>query len=449
MCGETAIDDLIFECNGLGIDFLTRLRNRYLFEQRIKQYIEDDSFKACGYIMLIDIDDLKMINSYFGYEIGDAFLKIFVEFLSCNFREGYELFRLNSDSFGIISNHSPEEGNLEDNIATIISRCYKPWVINGIKVHSTVCISATYLSDCTGSMEEIYHNLDFAMYEAKEGGRNNYAIYHEETELIADRLFTNREIEKKLREAVYSSYQGFELYYQPIHSLQSGKVIGGEALLRFIDEEGYFIPPDSFIPVAERTGLIVPIGKYVLRHSVALCRNLLERGWTDFHISVNLSVYQLQQPDFSDFVINLMKEYDVPHQNIVLEITEGLAATNIDRIKDTCQRLKEKGIVFALDDFGTGYSSLNMVKTMPLDIIKIDKVFVDDVTSDEYAYHFIKLMTELGHLMDLWVCVEGVEEESQLEKCRNMGVDLIQGHIYQKAIPQDAFIAYLKGAVGE
>ncbi|CVK19310.1 putative bifunctional diguanylate cyclase/phosphodiesterase [Sporomusa sphaeroides] len=418
------------------IDFLTNLPNRYAFVREMEKALYEAETECFGYVILVDIADFRAINQGYGYETGDDLIIALAQFLIHNFSaENYSIYRMNSDDFIVLCHNPDHPGQLNQDIEAIIKRFQFLWAIQGRAIYCSVNIAAVYYPVDGKSTEDIFRNLDSALYQAKENGKNGFTIYCEEIENVSHIVLKNREIEKMLRIAVKENFEGLVVHYQPIYSSVANSMIASEALLRYITEEGRMISPAQFIPIAERSGLIIPIGEFVLRSSAQFCKEMIEAGNPDFRVSVNVSIHQWKMPGFDEAVMRILDEVNVPCKNIVLEITEGMAATNINRIYDACRKLREQGVKIALDDFGTGYSSLNMIRTMPIDLIKIDQTFTNDVATDEYTHLFMRLITMLGHQLGIAVCVEGVEEEDQLASCKDMGVDYIQGYLYHKPVP--------------
>lgn len=417
------------------IDLLTSLPNRYAFMRDMEKALYEAETEYSGYVLLIDIVGFRAINQGYGYETGDDLIIALGQFLIHSFAESYSVYRMNSDDFIVLCHNPKCPDQLGQDVEAIIKRFRFSWTIKGKSIYCSVNIAAVYYPADGKSTEDIFHNLDSALYRAKERGKNRFTIYGQEIENISHIVLKNREIEKMLRIAVKENFEGLAVYYQPIYSSASDDMIGSEALLRYITKDGRMISPSQFIPIAESSGLIIPIGEFVLRSSAQFCKVMIEAGMVNFCVNVNVSIHQWEMPDFFKTVIRVLDEVNVPYRNIVLEITEEMASTNINRIYQTCRKLREQGVQIALDDFGTGYSSLNMLRTMPIDLIKIDRVFTNDVSTDEYTHLFMRLITMLGHQLGIAVCVEGIEKEDQLIKCKDMGVDFIQGFLYHRPVP--------------
>ena len=290
--------------------------------------------------------------------------------------------------------------------------------------------------DDSKDVHEIIRLADIAMYESKKNGKNGYTFYDSCSKLNTARRL---DIENSMRQAVTSGIEEFVVFYQPVVDVRTGECSSCEALVRWDSKALGFMGPGDFIPLAEYLGLITSIGDYVLEEACRQCRYWNEHGIPDFHINVNLSVVQLLQKDVAETVARILKKTGVNPKNIVLEITESFAINDMDRVLDIIKGIKKLGPRIALDDFGTGYSSLNYIKQLPLDIIKVDKTFIDDIVDDEYAQAFIKLIVELSDTIDTDIIVEGVENEAQLNILKELGVDYIQGFYYGKPVPAYEF----------
>ena len=428
------------------MDFLTKLPNRYSFERTISALLQEATGHRAGYLMKIDIDDLRVINQDFGYDVGDLLLFHFSMFLQSMFSETHLLFRMDSGAFILIYTEPPQSGRLQRDIRKILARCERPWKIQEIELYFTVGISAAYYPSAARTVNDMHKILDSTLHRAKETGRNAYLVYKTGAELvkITSPTIQRREIERLLHDAIRKRYRDFELYFQPIYQPESGCMIGAEALIRYTAASSLMLSPAAFIPIAEQTGLIVPIGEYVLRSAARFLKKALKYENPDFFVSVNVSIYQLQQPDYCQRALAILDSRGVPYANVILEITESMAATNMARIRKNCQVLRRKGIRIALDDFGTGYSSLSMVRTMPIDLIKLDSYFVQGMARDELTHRFIRLITEIGHELGLVVCAEGIEKKEQLSISKSLGIDLAQGYLYSRAISENKFLQIMR-----
>lgn len=242
-----------------------------------------------------------------------------------------------------------------------------------------------------------------------------------------------------MRQAVASQINEFVVFYQPVIDAYSRECVSCEALVRWNSKALGLMAPGEFIPLAEYLGLITHIGDYVLEAACIQCRKWNERGYPDICINVNLSVVQLMQKDVVEHIKRIIKKTGVNPKNIVLEITESFAINDMERVIEIIDGLKEAGLHMALDDFGTGYSSLNYIKKLPLDVIKVDKTFIDDIVYDEYAQAFVKLIVDLSKTIGTQIVVEGVEQKEQYDMLKELGVNYIQGFLFGKPIPAYEF----------
>ena len=278
------------------------------------------------------------------------------------------------------------------------------------------------------SVSELIKKSDIAMYDAKKNGKNGFCYYSDGED---ENSYKKLDIEKNMRLAVEAGCNEFEVYIQPIVDTLTEQCIGGEALVRWNSSNLGFLMPGEFIPIAEHMGLIVNIGEYVLKSACLFCKKWSDRG-KNLRINVNLSVIQLLANDIVEVIKTTVRDTGIEPGNLVLEVTESLAINDMTRMKRIIKDIKKLGVKIALDDFGTGYSSLNYIKSMDLDIIKVDRTFTKDIAEDEYAQAFVKLIAELSKTLEVQVCVEGVEYQEQLGKLKELNINMIQGFYYGK-----------------
>jgi len=288
------------------------------------------------------------------------------------------------------------------------------------------------------NVEDLIRKADMVLSTAKKKGKNCVEFYNEKVE---DTSYYRLDLEQNMRRATLNSCNEFEVYYQPIirQDKDGAHCCGAEALVRWNSSELGFIPPADFIPLAEYLGLINPIGEHVLQEAVKRCKYWNDCGHPDYKVNVNLSVIQLLQPDFVSKVKQVLERTRIEPKNVTLEVTESLAINDMERMKRVLKQIKALGVRVALDDFGTGYSSLNHIREMPIDIIKIDRCFVESLSEDEFAGAFVKMIGELAKTIGVEVCVEGVEQRKQLEVLKDMNVKMIQGYYYGKPMPVTEF----------
>ena len=417
-------------------DFLTGLYNRMKCESDLKKIIKQsvkDGVK--GALMFIDLDDFKHINDGLGHQYGDVLLQQIAAGLQSIVGLRGKCYRMGGDEFVAIV--MPDMFSELERIANKVKDMFnKPWYLMETEYFCTMSMGIAVFPDDSKDVHEIIRLADIAMYESKKNGKNGYTFYDSCSKLNTARRL---DIENSMRQAVTSGIEEFVVFYQPVVDVRTGECSSCEALVRWDSKALGFMGPGDFIPLAEYLGLITSIGDYVLEEACRQCRYWNEHGIPDFHINVNLSVVQLLQKDVAETVARILKKTGVNPKNIVLEITESFAINDMDRVLDIIKGIKKLGPRIALDDFGTGYSSLNYIKQLPLDIIKVDKTFIDDIVDDEYAQAFIKLIVELSDTIDTDIIVEGVENEAQLNILKELGVDYIQGFYYGKPVPAYEF----------
>lgn len=417
-------------------DFLTGLYNRMKCESDLKKIIKQsvkDGVK--GALMFIDLDDFKHINDGLGHQYGDVLLQQIAAGLQSIVGLRGKCYRMGGDEFVAIV--MPDMFSELERIANKVKDMFnKPWYLMETEYFCTMSMGIAVFPDDSKDVHEIIRLADIAMYESKKNGKNGYTFYDSCSKLNTARRL---DIENSMRQAVTSGIEEFVVFYQPVVDVRTGECSSCEALVRWDSKALGFMGPGDFIPLAEYLGLITSIGDYVLEEACRQCRYWNEHGIPDFHINVNLSVVQLLQKDVVETVARILKKTGVNPKNIVLEITESFAINDMDRVLDIIKGIKKLGPRIALDDFGTGYSSLNYIKQLPLDIIKVDKTFIDDIVEDEYAQAFIKLIVELSDTIDTDIIVEGVENEAQLNILKELGVDYIQGFYYGKPVPAYEF----------
>jgi EAL domain-containing protein (putative c-di-GMP-specific phosphodiesterase class I) len=305
-----------------------------------------------------------------------------------------------------------------------------PFKLDGHELYITASIGIVL--DVAGyeRPEEVLRDADIAMYQAKAAGKARFEVFNIE---MRSQAFSRLEMEQDLRAALEN--QEFELYYQPIVSGSDCSIYGVEALIRWNDPERGLIGPDDFIPIAEETRLIVPIGDWVLRTACAQAREWMERGMRGVRMAVNLSAYQLEQPDFINRVAVILNETELPPAALELEITESVAMQNAEATIRTLKRLKRMGVRVAVDDFGTGQTSLVYLTRFPVDTLKIDRAFVRDLATDAADAMVVSTVIALGKSLNLHVVGEGVETDEQLDFLRRRGCDAVQGFLFSRPVP--------------
>lgn len=428
-------------------DFLTGLYNRMKCEVDLRKVIRrTEKAGLKGAVLFIDLDDFKHINDGLGHQYGDILLQQIAAGLTGIPGIRGHCYRMGGDEFIIIIGPElyDELGKMVANIKTLFN---KPWYLMETEYFCTMSMGIAVFPDNSVDVHEITRMADVAMYEAKRSGKNGYAYYSSEVEnSTAKRL----DIENNMRQAVSTGIEEFVVFYQPVIDVNTQMCTSCEALVRWDSKALGFMGPGEFIPLAEYLGLITSIGDYVLEEACRRCKLWNDNGYPDFYINVNLSVVQLLQKNVVENIKRILDKTGVNPKNIVLEITESFAINDMQRVMDIITGLKKLGPRIALDDFGTGYSSLNYIKQLPLDIIKVDKTFIDDIVEDDYAQAFIKLIVDLSKTIGTKIVVEGVEHKEQFELLKSLGVDYIQGYYFGKPVPANIFEEKnLEGRLGE
>lgn len=428
-------------------DFLTGLYNRMKCEVDLRKVIRRTERAGLkGAVLFIDLDDFKHINDGLGHQYGDILLQQIAAGLTGIPGIRGHCYRMGGDEFIIIIGPElyDELGKMVANIKTLFN---KPWYLMETEYFCTMSMGIAVFPDNSVDVHEITRMADVAMYEAKRSGKNGYAYYSSEVEnSTAKRL----DIENNMRQAVSTGIDEFVVFYQPVVNVNTQMCTSCEALVRWDSKALGFMGPGEFIPLAEYLGLITSIGDYVLEEACRRCKLWNDNGHPDFYINVNLSVVQLLQKNVVENIKRILDKTGVNPKNIVLEITESFAINDMQRVMDIITGLKKLGPRIALDDFGTGYSSLNYIKQLPLDIIKVDKTFIDDIIEDDYAQAFVKLIVDLSKTIGTKIVVEGVEHKEQFELLKSLGVDYIQGYYFGKPVPANIFEEKnLEGRLGE
>lgn len=409
-------------------DSMTGLPNRTLLSDRF--IIAAASARRRGKkvaVFFLDLDNFKAINDTIGHTYGDQLLLKVGEQLMLRLRRSDTLARLGGDEFIILQSNV---GNMDEvyRLAVRMLEIFKkPWILNDREFYVTASIGISVYPDDGSDLQELMKNADTAMYRAKENGRNNFQVFTQEFNL---RIMKRMEVENHLRKA--AEKKEFVLYYQPQVELSTGRVKSVEALIRWSNPEMGWVMPDSFIHVAEETGLISGIGEWVLTTACNQLKKWHQEGHDDLRISVNLSARQFQMPGIYESIIDIIKKTGIKAEWLDLEITESLAMQNLDLTIDILGRLREAGIGISLDDFGKGYSSLNYLKALPITNLKIDKTFIHGISNGSSQSKIVKALISLAHSMDLSVTAEGVENRAQLEYLVREGCDHAQGYLFSR-----------------
>lgn len=415
-------------------DMLTGLPNRVRFTSHLGNLLEARrDFRQPLAIMFIDVDRFKLINDTLGHDAGDMLLKIVAERIHNCVRDDDMVARLGGDEFTIVLDDVKSREIIEAIARKICHSFSKPVAFLDQEIFVTVSVGISVFPDDAIDLATLMKHADTAMFHAKRL-RNDYKFFEQHMELgTSERL----ELEHALRCAL--ERKELTVYYQPQEDLKSGKIVGAEALVRWIHPERGMIPPMEFIPLAEETGLISQIGELVLRESCRQLRSWIDRGYGAMKIAVNISARQLEQSDITGVIAGVLAETALPPECLELEITESVIMNHATDMIQIFRRLKEMNILVAIDDFGTGYSSLAYLKRFPVDILKIDRSFVKDLPRDTEDVAIVTGVIAMAKGLDLKVVAEGVENAEQKAFLQQQQCDYVQGHYLGRPVPADEF----------
>lgn len=432
---EAQIQNLAF------FDSLTGLANRRLLMDKLHRSIAAaGSHRTMRALLLVDLDDFKKLNDVLGHQSGDHLLQITAHRLASCIRKTDTVARLGGDEFilfldGLSDDEREASAYAADVAAKVLDAVQQPYRLDWQEWFITCSIGACLFGSSFENATTIMQQADMAMYKAKSAGRNTVRFFDPEFRAAAQ---TRVSIEEELRKAVQSELGQFLLYFQP--QIESGRVVGAEALLRWNHPRRGIIPPSGFIDIAEETGLIVPIGTWALSRACQQLAHWAKRAETaNFDLSVNISIVQLRRPDFVHTVLREIELSGADPRKLKLEITESTLLENMEDAVRKMEELKTRGIRFSLDDFGTGYSSLSYLKRLPLAQVKIDRSFVRDILVDEGSAAIARAIISLGDAMGLPAIAEGVETEEQRSCLAEMGCYAYQGFLFAPPLPLDGF----------
>ncbi len=421
-------------------DILTGLPNRALLDDRLQQAMhEADRRERLVGVLFLDLDRFKNINDSLGHAAGDELLKGVAGRLAEAVRKGDTVARLSGDEFTIVLADMAHVDDAARVARKVLEVFASPFRVVGRELYITASVGITLYPLDDKEPQALLRDADVAMYRAKETGRNNYQFYSADmTAKAAERLA----LESALRRAI--ELDELFLEYQPIVNCDSGAIVGAEALLRWRHRRRGLILPGEFIPIAEETGIIVPLGEWVLRHACAQARTWHNAGFTTLRVAVNLSPRQFQQPDFASTVFRILEETGADPKCLDLEITEGAIMQQPELSVETLRRLSERGIALSVDDFGTGYSSLSYLKRFPINHLKIDQSFVRDITTDPDDAALVNAIITMAKSLDIGVIAEGVETRAQLDYLHAHGCQVAQGYLFSRPVSADDFARLLR-----
>ena len=418
-------------------DTVTRLPNRALFEDRVEQAVA--IAKATGQslgVLFISLDQFKKVNDSLGHAPGDILLREFAERLKSCINKSDTVARFGNDEFALLRTQIDDTKDVIETIGSLSQVLKFSFDLPGHELFATASVGVSLFPVDGDDCQTLLKNAGAALYKAKRSGGANYQFFTADMhELAASRLA----LESNLRRAIQN--EEFLLHYQPRVSVDSLAITGVEALVRWQHPQLGLVSPSEFIPLAEDTGLIVPIGEWVLREACLQGRRWIEQGFAPVPIAVNISARQFYDRDLSQTVIRILEETSFPPKYLELELTESSIMQNAEFAASMLNRLKSMGINISIDDFGTGFSSLASLKRLPIDALKIDQSFVTEATSDPDDAALVMAIITLGHNLRLKVVAEGVETDDQLKFLQLLRCDEIQGFFFSKPLPAELLVS--------
>ena len=414
-------------------DALTNLPNRTLFIDRLEQAVSRAPWrKRLVAVLFLDLDHFKRINDTLGHNLGDLFLKAVAERLKGCVREGDTVARMGGDEFTVVLADIAETRDVPKIAQKVLDAFSKPFRVDGHELFTTTSVGISLYPNDGDNAEVLLKNADAAMYRAKEEGRNNYQHF---SPAMNVRALEHLALENNLRYAL--EREELLLHYQPQVDLKTGRVIGMEALLRWQHPDLGLVSPAQFISLAEETGLIVPIGEWVLRTACAQNKAWQEAGLSPVRVSVNLSGRQFFQKNLFEMISRVIRETGLDPNSLELELTESFLMKKAESNIATLRELSAMMVRLSIDDFGTGYSSLSYLKHFPIHSLKIDQSFVRDITTDPDDAVIVTAIVTLAHSLCLKVIAEGVETKEQLEFLRSLQCDVMQGYLFSRPLPAE------------
>ncbi len=417
-------------------DPLTHLPNRHYFANQLDQALKvarRENLQLA--VLILDLDNFKNINDSYGHKTGDLLLQRVAEKLQICCRETDSLARLGGDEFAILIEHLDTPEDAARFAQELLQNLQQPMLLEqDLELSTAASIGISLYPTHHDNVEALLQGADAALYKAKSEGRNTYYYYSDQLTAQARQRLV---LESRLRQAIKK--QQLRCYYQPQLDIKTGSIIGAELLLRWQDPELGFISPDLFIPLAESSGLIHLIGQQVLQQACIQGQAWLNQGLPPITLAVNVSVQQFGRGDLEQQVKMVLAESGFPARLLELEVTESALMLDEEKVVLTMQQLRETGVRLAIDDFGTGYSSLAYLQRLPLDILKVDRRFIANMTANTDDRQIAKAIIELGHTLRFEVLAEGVETAEQLALLQDMACDYYQGYYFSKAVPAEEF----------
>ncbi len=416
-------------------DQLTGLPNRLLLHDRVVQSINRSHVvnKSVA-LLLIDIDNFKYLNDGLGHEVGDAIITSVASRLQQACGASITLARVGGDEFACLLVDIDSSFSAESTAMACLQYVREPIHVAGHQHQVTLSIGISLYPQDASSAEEMMRHADSAMYRSKSTGKDKFSFFSKELHFaMQSRIKT----EAKLRKAIKEN--ALTLFYQPKYDLNTMQIIGAECLVRLIDADGSVIPPDEFVPIAEETGLIHELGAQVMRKACDFIRSS-ELNGRPIKLAVNVSAQQIANQTFADEVEDIIHQFEIDPSLLELEVTESALMADFEEIEDMLTALKSLGLSLALDDFGTGYSSLSYLRRFPLQVLKIDKSFVQDMDTDSQAFDIVNAIVRLALSLNLELVAEGIETEQHLTALKELGCFIGQGYLMCRPLAESAFL---------
>ncbi|HAU4836066.1 TPA: GGDEF and EAL domain-containing protein [Clostridioides difficile] len=417
-------------------DSITGTWNREQFEHKMNYLIKEKIYKN-GAMFIMDIDNFKNINEKYGHSYGDKVLRAIATEVLEYLPKDVRLYRLDGDEFAFFYPMCTKE-TIEKIYEKIQMYTNTQHEIESSKYYCTVTAGVAMYPEDGDNYLDLFKHADIALDIAKISGKNRIKFFSQE-------LYENKlkviSMQQKLRECVENNFNDFELFFQPQVNAVTKEVIGAEVLLRWHSSTYGEVSPVEFIPILEQSNLIIPVGKWIIKEAVKQCKEWHKIN-PDFKISVNVSYIQLKEDFFRDFIVECLVEYQLRPEFLILELTENCWIPDINLLNDKFISLKGIGVYIAIDDFGTGYSSLNYLKELSVNIIKIERSFVKNITYNSYEYTFLEYIIKLAHIINLKVCVEGIESYEEYDIVKSLGVDIIQGFLFGRPVSASEFYKF-------
>jgi len=419
-------------------DTLTSLPNRFLALDRLSQMLtesERDDKKIA--VFFLDLDDFKKINDSLGHEVGDKVLIKSAKRLKNILRDGDTVGRLGGDEFIILLRGINDEHDALVIAEKLLTTFREPFLIDGRELMLTFSVGIAISPNNGNCCSDLLRNADIAMYEAKSLGRNTYSFFTKEMNTVMLRRFA---VEEQMHGALERNE--FELYFQPQFDVKSRGIIGAEALLRWHNASLGSVTPDEFIPIAEQTGLIVPIGEYVIKQALRFLNTWQKTTQKAYTMAINLSPRQFRDLELLSVIKKSLHDENIKANNLEIEITEGVLMSGQSYIRDALVEINALGIKLSMDDFGTGYSSLSYLREYAFDVLKIDQSFIHGIPMNNADCNLVEATIVMAHSLGLSVVAEGVETKEQLSLLAKFNCDLVQGYYFSKPIPASQLLDF-------